>query len=342
MTNARQATLTIMYNNIDITSDLSSSLIDFSYTDAAPGELDDLQLTLEDRASLWQGSWSPAEGDYIEAVIEIRNWTKPGDSTRLPCGRFYIDSVLCAGGSSGDMVTIQAVSLPLSSTARQERQTKNWENTSLWDIAQEVAAGAGLELQFYVEDNPNYERQDQMDQSDLGFLVELAQGEGVAAKITGGQLILFDEAFFEEKEPVLTLTKGEDHILSFSFEWAATNAAYRAAEVTYTKASEDKTFSALYAPPGAPDTGPILQLRESVDSEGEALRMARKRLRERNKQFGKASLSLMGDVRLAAGLTIAVFGWGHFDGKYIVESAAHRIGEGGYTTDIQIRRVLGW
>jgi uncharacterized protein len=342
MMNARQASLTIMYNGVDITSDLSASIMDFSYTDAVPGELDDLQLTVEDRERLWQGSWSPAEGDYIEAVIEVRDWRKSGESTRLPCGRFYIDSVVCSGGSEGDTVTIQAVSLPLDSTVRQERRTMNWENTSLWDIAGEVAAGAGLELHFYVEDNPSYERQDQTDQSDLGFLVGLAQGEGVAAKITGGQLILFDEALFEEKAPALTLTRGEDHILSFSFEWSATNAAFRAAEVTYTKASEDKTFTASYSPPGAPETGPVLQVREAVDSEGEALRIARKRLRERNKQFGKASLTLMGDVRMAAGLTIAVSGWGRYDGKYIVESAAHRIGGGGYTTDIQIRRVLGW
>lgn len=342
MTSTREAKLSITYNGTNISEDLSQCLTDFAYTDAAPGELDDVQITVEDRDGRWQGTWSPEEGDYLEAAIEVSNWYEPGDSLSLPCGRFYVDSVTCFGSSSGDTVTIRGVSLPLNSSIRQENRTKNWENTSLWDIAQEVAEGAGLELSFYAEDNPNYERQDQTDQSDLGFLVGLAKGEGVAAKITGGQLILFDEAFFEDKDAAFTLKKGEDHILSFSFEWSATNAAYRACEITFSKVNEDALITALYEPPGAPGEGPVLRIREYVESEGEALRVARKRLREHNKQYGKASFSLMGDVRLASGIVMNISGFGRNDGKYIIEQAAHQYGSSGYTTDIQIRRVLGW
>jgi hypothetical protein len=49
---------------------------------------------------------------------------------------------------------------------------------------------------------------------------------------------------------------------------------------------------------------------------------------------------LPGDVQLAAGLTVQVTDYGMFDGKYIIESAAHSIASGGYTTNIKLRRVL--
>jgi hypothetical protein len=45
---------------------------------------------------------------------------------------------------------------------------------------------------------------------------------------------------------------------------------------------------------------------------------------------------------MAAGVTIEVKGWKKFDGKYIVESATHSVDGGGYTTRIEIRKVLGW
>lgn len=342
MTNTRRAELSVTYNGVDISTDLAAAMTEFTYTDAAPGQLDDVQISMEDRDGRWIDSWSPTEGDYLDAAITVYNWSKPGESAQLPCGRFYVDSVICSGGSNGNVVTIQAVSLPLNSSARQERKSKSWENVSLWKIAQEIAAGAGLGLQFYADDNPNYERQDQTEQSDIGFLLDSAANEGIAAKISGDQLILFEEAFYEQQEPAFTLTRGEDSILSFSFSWNATNAAYRACEVTYTIPNEDKTITATYTPPGASETGPVLKIKESVESEAEALRKARIRLRERNKQFGRASVSVMGDIRMAAGLPISISGWGRFDGEYLIESAAHKIGNGGYTTDIEIRKVLGW
>ena len=79
-----------------------------------------------------------------------------------------------------------------------------------------------------------------------------------------------------------------------------------------------------------------------MSSQAEALRVARNELRNKNKESGKASLSLMGDVRMAAGMTLTIKGWGKFDGKYIVVSAAHAVSSSGYTTNIEIRKVLGW
>lgn len=57
-------------------------------------------------------------------------------------------------------------------------------------------------------------------------------------------------------------------------------------------------------------------------------------------RFIEAAIEGPGSASLAAGVTIALSGWGVFDGTYLIESACHRIDRAnGYTTAITGRRV---
>lgn len=56
---ARRCLALVKYNGKDISTDLQQYLKSVSYTDNMSGEADDLQLTLEDRAGLWQAAWMP-------------------------------------------------------------------------------------------------------------------------------------------------------------------------------------------------------------------------------------------------------------------------------------------
>jgi len=47
-------------------------------------------------------------------------------------------------------------------------------------------------------------------------------------------------------------------------------------------------------------------------------------------------------VGLVAGVTVMLKGWGGWDGKYIVTKAVHTVGGSGYTTQISLRKVLGY
>ncbi len=377
--NARRAQVVVNYNGKDISRELSDYLLDFTYTDAEPGTLDDLQIKLDDVARKWIGAWSPSIGDQILAYVKTVGWDQPGEIKKLPCGTFEVDSVDLAGPP--DTVSIKAVSLPIAANIRQEKRTKAWEEASLHSIASEIAKRAGFSLLYEAHDNPKYERQDQQDVSDLGFLNELCKKEGIALKVTGKKLVLFDERVYEQKPASLTLTRGVSNILNYSFSFSAQDVAYVACEISYqpaavktkttkkkktdnkdkdktdtktaaaekkkaakkkTKVAQPKPIKITYKPPGAPATGPILKLNQSVSSQAEALRVARNELRNKNKESGKASLSLVGDVRLASGMTINVKGWGKFDAKYIVVSATHAVSSSGYTTVVEIRKVLGW
>lgn len=376
MIEARHAAILVKYNGKDVTADLAADLLDFSYTDAAPGEADDLSITLQDRFRRWSGLWTPNKGDMIVAEILPRNWEKKGDKLRLPCGSFSVDSLELSGPP--DTVAIKAASIPGDVPGRMEARTKAWEKATLKSIAAEVAKRCKLKLLYTADVNPAYDRQDQTDQTDTAFLAQLAKDEGIALKVSGGQLVLFDEADFEKKKHVATFKRGESNILNYKFSDDTAFVAYSSATVSYTPPKPEKAKAAnkarkdtkktgggaspspspkvaaatavteqpaiivTYTAPGTSTDGPVLKINQSVSTRAEAQRVARNTLRENNKQAGQASFDLMGDVRLASGVTIMVEGFGRFDGKYIVVSATHSVGSGGYTTSITIRKVLGW
>ncbi|MEK8216432.1 phage late control D family protein [Paenibacillus sp. FSL L8-0463] len=338
--NARRAMLVLQYNGKDVSKDIAKSLTGFQYNDAASGSLDDISISLEDTGRNWQGAWVPSEGDRIHATIRTINWDAPNEIKKLPLGTFEVDSIEFNGPP--DTVAIKAVSLPISSEIRIQQSSRAWEKTNLNTVAAEVAKRAKLKLLYRAEENPSYDHLEQTEQSDLSFLLETATREGIAIKVSNGTLVMFDESEYEKKSPIATITRGEDNVKGYGFSINTAYSAYRACTITYTPPKRKEPVQATYTPAGAPKTGPILKINEQVDDQAAAIQLARKRLRERNKEGGKGSLSLMGDIRMAAGLTINIVGWKRFDGKYIIESARHVIGSGGYTTDLEIRKVLGW
>lgn len=338
---ARRAELVLFYNGYDLSLDIAKDLLQFTYTDAPPGELDDLQITLQDRNNLWQSpEWMPLPGDSLKAEIRTYHWEKTGEVKKLLLGDFEVDSIQLTGAP--DTVSIKGVSLGIGSNIRQEKRTKAWEKATLKTIAGEIAKRAGLKLSYNAPVNPTYDRLDQTEVSDLAFLFEQAKAEGLSVKISGKQLVLFEDFEFEKAPVVATFKRGRDRILSYDFSWSSSYSAYIACEISYSKPDSKKTIKAKYTPPGAPKIGPILKINEQVNSEAEALRKARNALREKNREMGEASLAIVGDIRIAAGVTIQVEGFGTFDGKYLVVSVSHEIGSSGYVTNMTIRQVLGW
>lgn len=352
----RRAHLMLKYNGKDMDTEyLDKYLIDFTYTDASPGDQDSISITLDDRETNWQNTWKPVFGDKLVAEITIVNWDKPGQKAKLPCGSFDVDAIDIDGPP--DKVNIQALALPLGGAqAKQEARTKAWEKVKLKTIAQDIASRSKLKLVYSSTSNPTYDRIDQSDESDFSFLIKLAKDEGIAVKISGGKLVLFDEAEYEKKPAVLDIVRGKSNIISYSFSESSTNKAYGSCVVTYRPPAPAKTskkkgkaagnatskvITGKYSLPNAEGL-PVLRINERVETVAEANRLAKNKLREQNKQSGKARFTLEGDIRLASSVTVNVTGYGRFDGKYIVESVNHSLGTNPYIIDIEIRKVLGW
>lgn len=331
---ARRARLKVTYNNKDITADLERYLLSFSYTDHASGKADDLQISLEDKARLWKSDWMPEKGATLQAAIQVQNWDWAGQFEMLPLGTFEVDEIECTGPP--ETVTIKAVSVPESTSLRGEDKTRAWEKTTLYLIARDIAAEAGLGLLYETADNPQYDRVEQTEQSDLAFLLKLCEDAGLSLKVTGQQIVIFDDSKYEQMEPVMTIIRGTSSVISYSAS-SQTREIYSAAQVKY-QGRRGKVYVYTYTPPNRPPTGKTLIINERVDSLAEAERLARSRLRQKNKEETKFSLAMMGNINLVAGVTVLIQGWGKFDGKYFVEEATHS--GPGYTTKVELRRVL--
>ncbi len=281
-----------------------------------------------------------AKGAEISAVIVQKNWESDGKDRVLDCGVFQVDSV--DGSGPPAKVTIKAGSIPYTSTIRTQKKTKAWEKIKLSGIAKEVAATNGLKCLYESLFDPLYDRREQVLESDIVFLKRLCKAAGISLKVTAKMIVLFDASEYEKKATVRTIKRGSADYSKYTFGTSFHDTAYSSCRVKYTEPKTKKTFEATYtAPDAAKDgSGQKLEINEKVSSNAEALKLAEKRLREKNSQEYKASFNLAGDARLVAGVTVKVEGFGAFDGKYIIETASHTISSSGYKTNITLRRVL--
>ncbi|MBE3586573.1 MAG: hypothetical protein IMW94_10575 [Thermoanaerobacter sp.] len=334
--NARRARLQVLYENVDISADLQPHLLSWTYTDNLSGQADDLQITLEDRLQLWSGPWMPEKGATLKAKIIQENKKRDGTKEEVSLGLFEIDEIETNHPPS--TVTIKAISIPESSSLRGEDKNRAWEKTKLSVVARDIAAGAGLKLFFDTEDNPEYDRVEQTEESDLAFLMRLCNNAGLCLKVSDAQIIIFDEQKYERQDPFTRIKKGEAYLKRYRFR-ETLSGLYKACRVEYHDARKKRTIKYTFSPPNPPKTGRVLVVNERVSSIKEAERLAKKRLRQENKNAVVASLTLLGDVRFLAGLTVRLVGFGVFDGKYIITQAIHTQ-QNGYETQLELRKCL--
>ncbi|MBQ7577613.1 MAG: hypothetical protein IJT21_05000 [Synergistaceae bacterium] len=330
---ARYAEVVIIYEGKDISRDIAPYLLSFSYTDNASDKADDISISLEDKERLWCNDWYPSKGDKIQASIIIHNWDDANKTESLPCGTFEVDQIECSGPPN--QVSIKAVSTLVSKPMRQEKHTKAWENVKLSTIAGDVANKNGLKLFWDCPNDPNFERRDQVEISDLEFLSGLARDYGIAVKVTDTQLVCYDEEEYESHEPVGSLSYGDKKLLRWSFS-SKTNGTYKGANLQYHDPVKNKTL--IYTGKDVwktEGTGRTLELNQKADNQEDAKRIADKRLRAANKKEITANITLMGDLRFVGASNITISGFGAFDGVYAIEKATHSVGDS-YTTKLDL------
>lgn len=348
---ARQATPVILYNDKDITAGITPYLKSLSYTDNMSGKADDLELTLEDREGLWEGDWLPEKGATLKVSLLTNNWDSlfSGGQT-LDLGQFEVDTIEYKAMPSE--VTIKAVSIPDNNKLRGEEHSRSWEKAKLSAIASDIAKDAGMTLKYTAPDDPQLDRAEQTDESDLSFLYKLCSDHGVAIKIFKDQLILFDEINYEKAKPMITIVRPAlhsmlqstddmlyiDRLTGWRFE-SKVRDVYKACHVKYKAGKDKEVIEATFT---APDkkVGKTLQVHEQVSSIAEAEKLAKRKLREKNQEEVTGSIDCLGNLALLTSLTVQLTGFGKFDGKYLITEAKHDMGSSGYTTSISIRRCL--
>ncbi len=347
----RRAWLIVQYQNKDISEDISKYLLSATYTDNLTGAVDDISITLEDRVGLWSNEWFPEIGGYLDVSIGLYNWDSLDSGQDIfHLGAFELDEIEMNDPPA--TVTLKAVSITISqtSTLRSVLRNQTWENISLWKVANDIAWRNNLKLIWDTADgnNPNLDKTDQSDESDLSFLQKLCSDMGFALKIQTNAIVIFDEAFYEQKEPVMALLSPADtmalqdkpytrNTTGYSFK-KKTRDIYRACHVKYQKEKEKAVIEATFQNPNR-TIGTTLEVNQQVDSLEEAQYLAKKKLREANKEETTGTYQTIGNKLLVAGITVELWGFGKFSGKYIITKATHSISST-YTTMVDLRRCL--
>lgn len=353
----RRAWLIVTYNGKDISESLAQYVLSFSYTDNLTGQVDDISITLEDRAELWEADWMPERGATLDITICTYNWSDLySEEQDLQLGKFEIDELEVS--SAPNVVTIKAVAISISddSTLRSTLRSHTWENISVQKAANDIAWQNGMKLQWYCDDNPNIDKLEQNDESDLDVLQKICDDAGFALKVTTDTIIIFDVEKFEKEDvyaeyyhpgtTILNIVENQpkpvqtDALLNYSFK-AKIRDVYKKCHVKYAK-DKDKSVieSTFIAPDKKEKEGATLEVHQQVSSQAEADRLAKKKLREKNCEEFTGSFSSDGNMGLCAGETIEMIGFGNFSGKYIITQAKHDISSSGFTSSVEIRKCL--
>ena len=355
-----------------VTEDILPDLLSFSYDDKETNEADEISITLKDPTGKWASKWKPDGGEVIRAYIAAGT-TDGKKGPELFCGKFFVDSLRMSGAPR--VFEMRAVSIPMNTPIRRKMVTKTWEKKTLKGIAQEIATAAKIKLLFDSQEDPSYDRQDQKAESNLKFLSRLCEDAGLSIKVTDDQLVIFDQAYYEKKKPVKTLSLGVSDIISWDFE-SSQSETYKTCTVSWRDPKKKSKGSAggynmdlekdggdsdsdsgydmdlqkvkkvnpavmtyTYTDPDADDNGQEYQVKKRATSLAEAERIAKATLRKLNLRRITGNLTLVGDTSLVAGIVVNLKGFGSFDGLFIIESASHNVSTGGYVTSIEVRRV---
>ncbi|MBQ7515316.1 MAG: hypothetical protein IJS96_03450 [Schwartzia sp.] len=333
---ARRARLKAVYEGKDITADVSPFLKAFSFSEVLSGEADSASLTLQDVPELWIGDWFPERGAMMELTMAVADWQAPEDAPELPLGKFEVDEI--ENSAPPNEAKIKLVSIPNNAEIRSVEKTRSWEKARLSEISRDIADGAGMTLFYDTEEDPMLERAEQSEETDLSCLKKLTKDAGLALKVTDKTIAIFDEKKYEAREEVMTLTRKDSAIVSFSAR-ATIHNIYKSCHVKYQHQQKDEFLEYTFDAPGR-ESGMKLEVNEKVETMEEAEKLAKKRLREKNREEITVSITVPGNFVLAAGNTVGLAGFHVYDGKYIITRAAHEIGTGGYTTKIELRRCL--
>lgn len=333
----------LSYEQKNITSDITPYVRSVTYTDYLSGQSDELEVELEDADGRWARHWYPGKGDTLSLKIGYEA------APLLPCGAFEIDEIEFAQPPA--TVSIRGLATGIKKSVR-TRVGRAYENTTLDAIAQRIAKRNKLTLTGKIRDI-RIDRVTQYQERDVEFLTRLAREYGYAFKIVGSKLVFTELASLRDGGAVLTLTATDLITIRLRDK---IKEIYQEAKVKYHDPKTKKlvvygvkgdqvtevgqTTTSTKKQSGQSASGDTLKLSTRSGSKAAAQAKAQAALDEANLQQTAGSLTVPGNPKLVAGTTFELTDCGKLSGKYLVDSARHRIDRGGgYTTELEVKRV---
>lgn len=331
----------MVYNQKDITRDVSTCVMSVSYTDKLSGESDEIQVDLEDSAGRWRDAWYPGNGATLTLKLGYNG------QTLRECGAFSIDEVEMSGPP--DLISLRGLATSVT-TAMRTKTSQGFENTTLAAIAQRIARKHRLQVQGQIAPIM-LDRVTQYDETDLAFLKRLAQDYGYMVKVTHTHVIVSELDRLRDAAPVFTITRGE--ISRYSLR-DTINLIYKGAKHR-SQNSRTKTpvivgvqaggqVSAMDKEDGlsSPEhntSADTLTLSRRTGNQQTTEQHARAALSGKNQNQKRVTLGMAGNPRLLAGDNITLSGFGAVDGVWLTQSVRHTLTRsGGYSMEVEAAR----
>jgi phage protein D len=327
---ARKVAAKVIYNNKDITSEITPYLSRLEYSDKEEGASDELTLTIDNASGIWFEDWYPTQGDTIQAYMGY-------EDEMIDCGLYQVDEITVSGAP--DIIEIKAISAGITKELR-TRNNKAFENLTLLGIAKffcnkhnlTLIDGASLKLsQIYID------RKTQEEKTDLAFLSELAKEYGFLFSIKGDKLVFVDYYTLDNAASTFELDKTQ---LS---QYSLTNKMYDTyASAVFKKRDpkKGKIISNEYSDWNGGKNTEELVLDGKASSNQQAEAKVKSGLWGKNKYKESGNLAIEGYPRAISGTNFDLIGLGLPSGQYHIPSSTHSIqGMSTYTTSLEIRKT---
>lgn len=319
-------TYRVIYAGADITADISPLCTELVYTDMEHGESDTVDVSCEDTDHRWKDAWYPELKVTLEVGIGYE------DGRWLDCGVFELDEVSWAGAA--DTVQLKALATIITPALRTNHDV-GYDEQTLAQIVEQVAARNGLTPRHDIDPAIRFDRVTQNHERDLPFLTRLAEDYNYAFAVRGTELHYWHIPTLEQQGPVATYDRRQLKRFDLALQSEETKPQ---GEVNYSHPDEKLRVQGpgqRGAVPG--DSHRLLKRARTVEL---AERQIAAHLHQIDKRQLAGSLTLVGDVRLVAGVNLALTGLRKLDGIYHIERSTHRLSRSvGYETEVQIYRV---
>jgi len=324
MNNAPSPDFHLLYNNKNITEDISSCLRSITYVDNTAGETDEISIEVDDVDGRWKGDWYPQKGAKLTLQIGMLS------GSPLSCGVFTVDELDITGPPS--VVIIKALAAGTGKAVRTKNSYAH-DNKTLRQIVQTVAQKHGFAVLGEIPDiQTSYVLQN--NETDLKFLHSLSRQYGCTFNLRDNQLVFTNSDTLEASPGVAILTETDMSSYSFNDKTVGT---FVGSDVKHYSQKENEviTGSALDEDYDGED---VEVIRVHADSSQQAEAKAKASLSGSNAREKTGSITCSGNTLLMAGNNFNVKGFGRFDGLYHIITSTHTIVKGeGYKTGIAFK-----
>ena len=316
----------LYFEGKDITKDLRPYILELRYTDNVSA-VDDLSIVLDNSNKEFTNASFPTPN------LEIKLYIKHLKTREyIYCGTFKRDNLKRKLYTT----TIKALSIVKKSTIKTTKKNRTFQNTSLSQIVSQIATENSLTPVIKQTEDLQIKNILQQNETDSQFIEKLAKKYGYLQKITPDKLFFIQQEELENQEPIEIFK--ENDLIDCDLD-DNTAKIYKGAVVYYHDPKENKDFKYEYIDPNI-EIGEILKINQKVENTEEAKKLAISMLKQKNKFKQSGSITVEGNPLLVAGATVELDLGDKFSGKYFIESSTHTVGQQGYTTTLQIRKIF--